>query len=279
MIDKPDAISLLEALREQYPEASRSTIKKWIAKGRIKVNGTIAKKATHKVTPQKKVELGKKRVILGKNVEILYEDRDLIVVHKPANILSVAEDVEQQVSVHRLLKNHKGSKVYPVHRLDKETSGILVFAYSEKARAHFKRLFFDRDIHREYLAVVEGTFDEAQGTWKCYLAEEETTGKIYALLKPGRNTKIATTHYKVLKQGKTTTLLQLKLESGRKHQIRVQAAFMGHPVLGDKRYGTLKGSEVKRLMLHAKTLGFEHPITKKRLEFSAPAESRFQKLM
>jgi tRNA pseudouridine32 synthase/23S rRNA pseudouridine746 synthase/23S rRNA pseudouridine1911/1915/1917 synthase len=183
----------------------------------------------------------------------------------------VAQDIGGHASLHGYLKNHFKQKITPVHRLDKGTSGVLVFAKSEKAKEGLKSLFFDHDISRVYIGIVHGSIPLDKGRWVDHLFEDEI-GKVYVSL-PSKETKEAVTCYEVLDRNEVHTLVRFTLETGRKHQIRVQASSRGFPLVGDEIYGKLKA---RRLMLHAQTLEFVHPITKKRMKFEAPLPDSFR---
>lgn len=270
-----EEFSLLDQLQFAFPDASKTSLKEWILSGRVRVGGKVETKPHVLIPKGKKIELGKKREFLPRDVEVLYEDKDCIVLVKPINLLSVAADIEKELSVHRLLKERrKGKRVFPVHRLDKETSGVMVFAYTEAAKEGFKELFFHHKIERKYLALVEGIIPESSGTWQSYLYEDDL-GVMHTTSSP-KEAKLATTHFKKLGEGKNRTLLELKLETGRKNQIRIHAAESGHPIVGDKKYKATS-NPYKRVMLHAQILGFVHPITKKALRFEVIAPEIFKK--
>lgn len=264
---------LLDALVELFPESSKNTLRSWIEKGRITVNGRMVKSAKQLVMPGEEISLGKKTQFIDENIEIFFEDEHIVVINKPAGLLTVATDFQKWNTAHSILKRrfHTG-RVYPVHRLDRETSGVMMFAYSEKARDILKEVFMKHEIEREYFAVVEGTFEEDTGTWQSFLFEDEAHN-VHSI-KNQEKGQLAITHFEVLKRKRSTTALKLRLETGRKNQIRVHCKEAGHPVVGDKKYG----SEVDlagRLCLHARKLGFLHPITKKQLNFEAPLPHQF----
>lgn len=251
--------SLLVRLEEAYPDSSRNTLRSWVKLGRVAVDGSVIKQCSALIDPQQEVALNDKIKPLGNQGEIVYEDKDLVVVKKPPGLLSVAEDVEKEISMHRILKK-RARRVYPVHRLDKGASGLLVFAYTEAARDGLKKQFMDHTIIREYRAVVEGELTE-DGTWDCFM-KENAAYKMY-LSKEGKR---AITHYSIAKKMPGKTLLKLNLETGRKNQIRLHCSLAGHPICGDKKYGA-KSNPYKRLALHALRLEFMHPIKNKWFRF------------
>ncbi|MCH9613737.1 MAG: hypothetical protein SP1CHLAM54_07460 [Chlamydiia bacterium] len=252
--------TLFFRLQASYPESSKNTLKKWVVQKRVLVNGK-AETRPHRILEEKDVvELdGKKTTIKG--CRVFFQDEDLIVIHKPRGLLSVAQDVELDISLHRILKEKLSpSRVYPVHRLDRATSGVLVFALSETARDHLKAQFEEHSIHREYMAWVTGCPEKHEGTWTHKLSE----AKDHTVFSSNKG-KEAITHYKVLKEGEIS-LLRLTLETGRKNQLRVQCMEAGHPIVGDRKYGS-KDNRFKRLALHAKRLEFTHPISGQRMRF------------
>jgi tRNA pseudouridine32 synthase/23S rRNA pseudouridine746 synthase/23S rRNA pseudouridine1911/1915/1917 synthase len=212
---------------------------------------------------------------------ILHEDRDLLVVDKPAGLLTVATDKESARTAYFVLTDYvrKGvaksrNRVFIVHRLDRETSGLLVFAKSEAA----KRTLQDdwESTRKRYLAVVHGRMEKDAGTIENYLAESGPD-KVYATADP-RNGKLARTDYRTLKRTKAMSLLEVEIPTGRKHQIRVHLAGIGHPIAGDKKYGK-PGDTAKRLALHARTLAFNHPHSGKPVAFEAPVPEVFTTLV
>ncbi|MCP5504532.1 MAG: RluA family pseudouridine synthase [Chlamydiales bacterium] len=251
---------LLERLVLEFPDSSKSTLKKWIKAGRIRVDGQKALEPHQEVSEQALIRLMDKQKFLNLDIEVLYEDRDLIVVNKPEGILSVATAFETEETVHGVLKK-EFRRVFPVHRLDRETSGVMVMALSDIAREGLKEQFHTHSIHREYRAIVRGKI-EGSGTWKCRLLEDANY-----FVRPHPKGDLAITHYTVLNNRGKTTALQLILETGKKNQIRAQALAAGYPILGDQKYGDTSSG---RLHLHAYALDFIHPVTHKKMSFKSP---------
>jgi 23S rRNA pseudouridine1911/1915/1917 synthase len=271
-----EQICLMDHLRMLFPDSSNSSIKKWIVFGRVLVNGSPETRGDCILNVGDTVSVGAKKKIIDDDLEILYEDQYLVVINKPAGLLSVAEDIEKEKSAHRILKLRTPEKrVFPVHRLDKDTSGVMLFAYGETSRRHFKELFFHHEVQREYLAILEGIGFPEKGTWKSYL-QENAKGMVFQISNP-KEGKLATTHFTKIKEGAQFTLVSFRLETGRKNQIRVQAASNGFAVAGDKKYGAKM--PVKRLMLHAKLLGFTHPVSKKKHLFEIEPNREFDTLL
>lgn len=203
-------------------------------------------------------------------IKILYEDKDLVVIEKPAGLLSVATDFEERETVHHALKGRfYRQQVFPVHRLDRETSGVMVLAYTREARAGLKKQFFHHSIKRQYLALVEGEVQEKKGKWESLLKED---ANYFVSSHP--EGKQAITYFEVVKIKRGCTALKLRLETGRKNQIRAQASEAGFPIVGDTKYGA-RGSPIKRLGLHAHFLSFMHPVRKKIMEFKSSHPSSF----
>jgi tRNA pseudouridine32 synthase/23S rRNA pseudouridine746 synthase/23S rRNA pseudouridine1911/1915/1917 synthase len=263
---------LLEALKEGFPESSTNTLRSWIADQRITIHEKTVSHAKQMVYPGEMILLGKRKIYMEEGIEILYEDKQIIVLHKPAGILSVATDHDLVQNVHSYLKQRLDRKVFPVHRIDRDASGVMVFAYTEEAQKLLKEQFEEHSILRSYIAVVEGELKPSQGTWQSYLYED---GNFFvrSIVNTDMGQK-AITHYKVLQYGKKTTTLLVSLETGRKNQIRVHCSEAGHPILGDKKYKS-KAKFESRVALHAYKLGFEHPIFKKPMVFEKTASREF----
>jgi RluA family pseudouridine synthase len=216
-----------------------------------------------------------------KGLIILHEDQDLLVVNKINGLLTVSTDREKERTAYALLNNYvrKGNsrskkRVFIVHRLDRDTSGILVFAKNEKAKCYLQDEWATFD--KEYFAVVHGKLPEKEGVITSYLLENKAH-RMYSV-KDTTKGKFAKTGYKIIKESKSFSLLKINLFTGRKNQIRVHLAEKGHPVAGDKMYGkTDKG--IKRLALHASSLTITHPFTKKNVSFETELPIYFRTLM
>ncbi len=269
--------NILDLLQSLSPDSSKTTLRSWIKDGRVTIDGEIAKNASIVVQKGQKVELGARpRFIVG-GIKIYYEDRAFIAIEKPAGLLSVATNFEKGKTAHALLKDHyRPGRVFVVHRIDQDTSGVMVFAFTEEARDAFKDKFEKHDIERIYIAIVEGQMTESKGTWQSLLYEDDNY-KVHSTTDPTKG-QIAITHFQVLATSHRYTALQLKLETGRKNQIRVHCQNAGHPIVGDKKYGAVT-NPIKRLALHACHLALKHPITKQPLQFTSPIPEEFNKLI
>jgi 23S rRNA pseudouridine1911/1915/1917 synthase len=267
------ANNLLDFLKESAPDSSKTTLRSWISEGRILVGGKIVKDPRLELQPEDLVELAKKRQYLFCGIEIMYQDSDLLVIYKPAGMLTVPTDLDPFDNAHEHLKKaFKGRTVHLVHRIDREVSGIMVFAFSEEALYNLKEQFEEHSILREYLAVVEGKVEPKQGTWESYLMED---GVYYVRsVKEAERGKWAVTHYEVVKTLKKSTVLKVTLETGRKNQIRVHTSEAGFSIVGDKKYRA-KREFHGRVALQACKLGFQHPTQEKNLFFSREPDPEF----
>ena len=219
---------------------------------------------------------------LPKGLVILYEDWDILVVVKPAGLLTVATETEKLCTVHFALKDYirKGcaksrKEIYVVHRLDKQTSGVLIFAKTETAKRNLQGRW--QETEKEYLAVIHGRLAERSGTITSYLTENKASQVVYTTTDTIKG-KLSRTTYKVLRETKRFSLLEVHPLTGRKNQIRVHLADIGHPVVGDRKYGK-KNERYDRMALHARSIAFNHPFNGKRLFFEAEVPEYFDKLV
>ena len=256
-------------------DMSRKTIKQYLQKGSIYVDGVRTTKFDYPVSINSIIKIdenSKNRSELP--FEILYEDKDIIVVDKPSGILSIATEKEKEETVYHILreylkKKNKNSKVFVVHRLDKDTSGILLFAKSEYVKNTFQKDWNELVKKREYIAIVHGILQKKKDRLVNYL-KETTTNLVY--ISKNKDGKLAITNYEVLKENNNYSKLLINIETGRKNQIRVQLASILHPILGDKKYGEDKE---KRLFLHASKLEVFNPVTRKTMTFTSKVPSIF----
>lgn len=212
---------------------------------------------------------------------IIYEDRDILVVDKPPGLLTIATDKEKSRTAYHVLTDYvrkgqakSGKRVFIVHRLDRDTSGILVFAKTPEAK-RFLQSHWD-ETTKKYLAVVHGACERTSDTISSFLAENKARS-VYSTAN-GAQGKPSRTAYKVLKQTRDFALLEVDLLTGRKHQARVHLAGIGHPVVGDDRYGKGKGTH-KRLALHAVSISFTHPFSGQRFTFETIVPPYFSRLV
>lgn len=212
---------------------------------------------------------------------LLYEDRDIIVIEKPCGLLTIGTERDKSRTAHTILNDYvrKGdprskNRVYIVHRLDRDTSGILIFARSEAAKTFLQGHWDSTD--KRYLTIVHGSLVPKSGTISSYLAENAAFN-VYSTPDPAAG-KLSHTEYTVLKEAKGLSLLEIHLLTGRKHQIRVHLSEKGHPVVGDKKYG--RGNDhYGTLALHARSISFTHPVNGKRLSFETGIPEFFTRLV
>jgi tRNA pseudouridine32 synthase/23S rRNA pseudouridine746 synthase/23S rRNA pseudouridine1911/1915/1917 synthase len=218
---------------------------------------------------------------LARGLTILYEDEDILVVDKPSGLLTVGTESDKSRTAYFALTDYvrKGAarsrnRIFIVHRLDRETSGVLIFAKSEEAKFRLQEQWPETD--KKYLTVVHGKCRKQSETITTYLAENKAH-VVYATADPAKG-KLARTAYRVLRQTKDFALLEVDLLTGRKNQIRVHLAGIGHPIVGDRKYG--RGDDAHTtLALHARTISFKHPFSGKQLTFSAKVPGHFSKLV
>ena len=214
-----------------------------------------------------------------KKLDIIYEDKELLVVNKPAHKLTIANNKTKYNTLYYeareyIKKQNPKNKIFIVHRLDEQTSGVLLFAKTEKLK-HLLQSNWE-SYQREYIAIVEGHLNKKKDTLKYYLKESKTL-EVY-VTNDKKDSKLAITNYEVIKENKDTSLLNIDIKTGRKNQIRVSLAYIGNPVIGDKKYHA-KTNPIKRLGLHASKLVIINPITKKEMEFIAKTPKAFEKYL
>jgi 23S rRNA pseudouridine1911/1915/1917 synthase len=250
---------------------------------RIKVNGVVCQVANKEVAAGDLIEIGPRKIPLElpPDIKVFYEDSHLIIVQKPAGLLTVATLDEREETLYYKLREYlkdsnPKNKLFIVHRLDKFASGILVFAKSEKVQSELQDIFSRHDIQRKYWAIVEGKVEKNQGTIESRIAEDRSM-RMHSTNNATKG-KTAITHFRVLRRWPRVTALEVTLETGRKNQIRVHLSEAGHPIVGDKSYGS-KTNTLGRLGLHAFRLGFEHPITGENLDFQTETPPEFKKYL
>ncbi|MFP3042346.1 RluA family pseudouridine synthase [Treponema primitia] len=215
---------------------------------------------------------------LSQGLQLLYEDRDLLVVDKPAGLLSIAAGAERDKTAYWILSEYlrkKGEKRRPavVHRLDRETSGVMIFAKSDTVKRKLMEHWDETVLERRYIALAEGALTETQGSIDAPLGEDPR-GRVVVV--PGGQRAI--THWKALQTGRRFSLLSLELETGRRNQIRAHLDWLGHPVAGDKKYRA-KTNPLNRLCLHAERIVFHHPQNGRVVEFEVKAPPTFQQAL
>ncbi len=278
---------LLPFLFEEMPEISRSRLKQFLRDGRILVNGKSVTQHDAPLVPGDKVVLSSEKTVrsAGLNnryVSLVYEDRHLVVVEKRGGILSMATS-HHSFCIKTVLDNYfertrQHCRAHLVHRLDRDTSGLMLFAKNRETQQRFEANWKELVYDRRYVAVARGILTPDTGTVTSWLKDNK---QYFTMSSPVDNGgKLAITHYKVLQRGPRNTLVELRLETGRKNQIRVHLSDLHHPVVGDPKYGAQPDQEAAvpeppRMYLHAFRLYFRHPITGEELHFSTPIPSDF----
>jgi 23S rRNA pseudouridine1911/1915/1917 synthase len=268
-----DAATLSARLRALFPEASGRSLKQWLESGRIELNGRVCRDGRIMVGARDRVVLGTRgRVPFPRGLGLVHEDAAMVVVDKQPGLLSMATERERERTAYRLLWDYLAAqrpraRPFIVHRLDRETSGLLVFAKSEATKRNLQAQFEARTVERVYVALVRGKVRREAGTLESRLVEDKSL-RVHPT--SGPEGKTAITSYRVIGHGQDTTLLELSLGTGRRRQIRVQLAAIGHPIVGDREHGGPSGP-FRRLCLHAKRLGFVHPTTGKPMRFDSAA--------
>ena len=272
---------LLPFLFESLDGWSKKTVKQRLQGSAIAVNGVVTTKHNFIVEQNDVVEVGVTQrtstaTQTQRKLEILHQDKDIIAINKPAGLLSVGTTKETKLHALALLRTQlvRGKErvqLWPVHRLDRDTSGILLFATSKEMREAVMDQWSNSE--KTYLAVVEGTPKESKGTINQALRLDEDEYKMH--VGEHKDAKNAITHYKVKQSVEKRSLLEVRIETGRQHQIRAHMAWLGHSLVGDERYGKKGG----RMGLHALRLKIIHPVTKNSLTFEVDAPRDFYALL
>lgn len=277
------SVTLLACLERMFPGAAHRTLRQFLAHHRVRVNRAPARIEKMPLRPGDIVEVGPPgpRLAVPEGIAILHEDRDILVIDKRENLLTIATSTERERTAYAILFDYvrlqrAQDRVFIVHRIDRRTSGVLVFAKSEAAKQKLQDQFRAQTVERKYLAIVEGAVDVPQGTFQSYLVEDAHL-RVRSITEPTKG-KLAITHYKVLRRGPRHSALEVTLGTGRKGQIRVHLADAGHPIVGDREYGSAT-NPLKRLGLHAHRLAFTHPGTGRRAAFEAPLPPAFRRFL
>jgi len=290
IVSKPDlefvvseSCGLLDFLLLKLSNKSRNHVKSLLTHREVLVNGTVITQYDAVLHKGQKIQI-KRSIIEGKKqksvLDILYEDSDIIVINKPAGLLSIASDKEKELTAYHLLTDYVRMKdprnrIFAVHRLDRDTSGVLMVAKNEKMKLALQDNWADLVSERGYVAVVEGQLKEKCGRIQSWLKETRTF-LVYSSPRAGDGLE-AITDYQVLNETAEYSLLNINLETGRKNQIRVHMKDIGHNVVGDKKYGA-KTDPLKRLGLHAYKLEFKHPFSDKVMCFETQFPQSFTSL-
>lgn len=285
-----ETISLLNFLMAKMGGMSRTSVKQLLTQRRVTVAGAVQPRGDYTVMKGDRVVVSSGRgntTLTHPKLSVLYEDEHLIVVYKRPGLLTMPTRPESSettaLSILRayVRRENRRNSVFVVHRLDRETSGVLVFARSQALQEYMRMYWRQLVTERTYIALVEGVLPQKEGTITSWLTEDKRNAIVYS--SPTDNGgQQAITHYKTLRcsEDGQWSLVELHLETGRTNQIRVHMQSLGHPVVGDRKYGFgNEYSPIDRLCLHAKVLAFIHPATEKKVRFEAPVPKEFNRVL
>jgi 23S rRNA pseudouridine1911/1915/1917 synthase len=282
--------TVIDVLTQRFPSAKMNTLREMVQSKRVLLNGMPVKSLKQSVGEKDKFEISDtpvaaKKQTLDEHLKLVYQDADILIVDKPAGLLTATDEEERRPTVLKILadyvqRTNNKAKALLIHRLDREASGLLVFARNENAFHALKEQFYKHTCTRRYDVLVHGTPKKREGTLEHILQEDEKTGRVRVTThaRLGRHAEL---EYAVISSAKGASHLRCTLKTGRKHQIRVQLAAIGHPVLGDPAYaGKLEGQgpDIGRMALHASVLAFEHPKTKRQVRFDSPLPGSFTRI-
>lgn len=275
---------LLPFLISKYPHLSRNAVKSLLSNHQVAVNGAPVSQFNLKLAKEDVVIVSKNRISKKnrKDLPIIFENHEFIVIDKPSGLLSVASDTEKGRTAYRMVNDYvqqkdKHNRIYVVHRLDEDTSGVLMFAKNPKIRDELQKNWSEIVKSRRYYAIVEGQLNKKEDTLINYLKENSLNLMYVTKNSKDKDAKKCVTHYKVVKENKDYSLLDINIDTGRKNQIRVQLGNIGHYVLGDDKYGE-PANPLKRLALHSYELSFVHPESGKLFKFTAEMSVSFDGL-
>lgn len=277
VVEEPSEV--LKFLFEKMPNRSKKSVKGILGRGQVLVNGKPTTQFNDPLKEGDQVQIEKstaKHHADIRGLKVLHEDDDIIVIEKDAGLLSIASEKENRYTAFRLLSDYMQTvnpknRIFIVHRLDRDTSGVMIFAKNKMVQKKLQDAWDETVSERTYVALVEGSVKKG-GTITSYLSEDKTL-KVHSSNNEN-NGKKAITHYKVIKAIRGFSLLQINLSTGRKNQIRVHMSDLGHPIVGDKKYGA-RTRPIKRLGLHAHAIAFKHPNTGKKVRFESKVPDSF----
>lgn len=276
-------IGLLDFLFETFKDQSRTSVKQMLSNRRVSVDGAPITQFDFKLFPGDTVLISKTgiRKKTRKDLPIIFENQEMIVINKPSGLLSVASDKEKGSTAYRMLSEYVQQKdphnrIFIVHRIDEDTSGVFMVVKNQKLQQALQDNWNDLVKKRGYYAIVDGEPKEKNKTIKSWL-KKNSLNLMYSSPKPGDG-QFSVTHYQTMKTRGDYTLLDVNIDSGRKNQIRVHLGEMGHNIIGDDKYGN-PTNPIGRLGLHAYELDLIHPLTKKLMKFIAPMPKEFEDLM
>lgn len=273
---------LLEFLFAKFPNLSRNAVKSILGGHYVAVNGAPVTQFNLKLSKDDVVIVSKQRISKKnrQDLPIIFENEEFIVINKPSGLLTVPSDNEKGRTAYRMVNDYvqqkdKHNRIFVVHRLDEDTSGVLMFAKNPKIKDILQKNWGEIVLERGYFAVVEGAMQKNQDTLVNFLKENSLN--LMYVTNDKVNGKKCVTEYKVIKANKDYSLLDVNIDTGRKNQIRAQLGHIGHHVVGDDKYGE-PSDPLKRLGLHAYKLKFVHPVTKKIFEFKTDMPKEFNSL-
>lgn len=269
--------TLLEFLLNSELKYSRSKIKSLLKFECISIDNEVTTQFDDPIYVNQTITIIEHNNQKDTTLPILYEDSDILVIDKPYGLLTVATGKNEDITAYRLASayvktQNTKNKIFVVHRLDKDTSGVLLFAKSERAKENYQSKWNELVSDRTYVAIVEGQPTRKSGTIKSFL-QQNKTNHMYST----SSGQEAITKYEVIKETENNSILKVNIETGRKNQIRVHMSDMGNPIIGDKKYNA-KTSPLKRLGLHAYRLIVMNPKTKKNMTFISPLPPKFRKI-
>ena len=276
--------TLMQCLEAKLTDHKRTSIKALMKYNQVALNSMPTSQFDQPVHAGDTLSVNfTRRVVVFSHprIKLVYEDNDIIVINKGSGILSVSTDNVKDGTAYSILRDYLKKKdprlmLFVVHRLDRDTSGLMMFAKNVEAKEAMQHNWNNMVLGRRYVAVVEGKVEQEEGVVKSYLAETSQF-EVYSTQNPDEG-QLAITRFKRLQCNNGYSLMELSLDTGRKNQIRVHMKDLGHPIVGDRKYGA-KASPIHRLGLHARTLHFAHPVTKKEMLFETPIPSRFLSLL
>lgn len=287
---KPDIIrsftvdrssDLLPFLASVLPQMKRTALKQMLSHRQVRVAGNVTSRATQPLEPGQQVDVNLSREFRDfyhRRLRIVYEDDYIIVAHKGYGLLSMADDTgRDKETAYSILRDylkwaHPGNKLFIVHRLDRDTTGLMVFAKTLEAKDALQHNWNNMVLERKYVCVTEGAPEPAEGVVRSRLAEN-SKHEVYVLPEGSEEGQLAITRYRTLGRRGSLSLVECELDTGRKNQIRVHMQQLGTPISGDRRYGG-HPSPLHRMCLHALTLRFVHPITRRDMYFTTPIPFR-----
>jgi 23S rRNA pseudouridine1911/1915/1917 synthase len=278
-----ESTELMDFLLDKLPAKGRNNIKSLLTHRQVMVGNKVVRQYNHPLQAGQEVIINWSLVrdsVQIKGLKLIYEDSELIVIDKPAGLLSIATDAEKEHTAYHQLtdyvrRNDPDNRIFIVHRLDRDTSGVMLFAKNEEVKHSLQDAWKELVVDRAYVAVVEGQVNQPEGLIKSWLLETKTK-MMYSSSKPGDGLE-AITHFNVLQTTPQYSLLEIRLETGRKNQIRVHMKDIGHSIIGDKKYGSTT-SPIGRLGLHAHLLAFHHPVTGELMQFETEVPKIFTRL-